>query len=134
MGVITVTVDKSLDLTINTAGEEIEYEEIRARIEAFYRGMVTKHVMWDFSHVKTFNLSAEEIERLAEFTSRMGKGSRRGGCNVIVTRRELIFGFSRMFAAYAEFSESDQKNGIFPSREAAFKWIAQQDGLRVVKK
>jgi len=93
MVTIKIITDKTLDITINTAHEEIGYRDIIEQIDRFYKGHITRNVIWDFTHTDKTNLSEEEIRQIALRTIRAGK-ARQNGCNAIVVRKGLQYGLA----------------------------------------
>jgi hypothetical protein len=125
MSGIKVTIDEKLDVTINTAEGRLVVKDIEDRIEAFYNGKVTKHVIWDFSGVE-LKLSSMDVKRIAIKTSSYGR-LRAGGFNALVVKKELEAGLTRMYAMYSELEKTKQKNMVFHCYEDALQWIISGD-------
>jgi hypothetical protein len=135
MGTITVSVDQEWDIAIYTLEGDITYSEIRDAIDQYYRGMLTRYTLWDFSAVVfEQELTSQEIQQLARQVSAAGD-VRRGGFDVIVVPSILKYGLARMYAAYTEYTQKDPevlRTLVFYTKDAALSWI--KDNVLVNRK
>jgi len=123
MGNITVTMDRDADITVFTAGGDVRAEDVKSAIHQFYKGTVTKNVLWDFCACDLSGISSADVRSIAEIP-RKHYDSRRGGRTAIVAAKDLSFGLSRMYEQYTEAQDMPFETRTFYSREDAMEWVA----------
>lgn len=119
---INHSLDKNLDLRINTCIDNISMPEIEKNIEEFYRGKPTKNVLWDMTNASINNLSTADVNKLASMVTDLGH-SRDGGKTAIVASQDLLFGFSRMFGSLSSSKNHIAEIQVFRKIEEAIAWI-----------
>ena len=128
MATISKTVNKELDITVYTVQGQAIYEEIRGEIDEYYRGALTKYVLWDFSEADSdMLLKPDEVRKLADQVSTEGK-TRRGGFDLLIVPDNLKYALARIFNAYSEILNNDNgalKTVIFRKNDDAYAWIRQ---------
>lgn len=115
-------VDKKLDLTINNCVDEISLKDIEDKIDQFYNGEPTLHVLWDFTQAILPSMSTEQVEILSYQVTEKGH-SRDGGKTAIVASQDLVFGLGRMFGSLSSSKNHIAEVRVFRSSEEAIAWI-----------
>lgn len=127
MGMISLTIDKEWNIALHVLRGDVDYTEIHAAIEQFYKGTLTRYTIWDFTDAVVDRLTIGDIQRLGSEVSTAGK-ARLYGADVLIVSNQLKFGFARIYAAYADLTHTDPaalKTGVVRSRDEAYAWIKQ---------
>ena len=128
MTAILQVVNKELDITVYTVQGVVGYEELRAEIEKYYRGPLTKYVLWSFTEPGVdVNLKPGELRKLAELVNTEGK-ARRGGSDLLIIPDTVKYSLASTYIAYTEILNSDKdalKTVIFRKNDDAYKWIRE---------
>ena len=122
LGEIKIIVDRTKDLTINTAIGKISKDDMAAAIQAYLPNNPTGKLLWNFLEADGSEISGREFHRLqmmvSDFPAALDKGK-----IALVASRDLGFGLSRLAQTYAEISEVRAEYGIFRSLEEDFVWL-----------
>lgn len=122
-----IHVEKSADLTIFRSRGKVTAGELEEAIRAFYEGVSSSLVLWDFSEADPSSLSAGEIRALAQLASSNSRRRTRGR-TAIVAPKAITYGLSRMYQANAEIAESSTQTQTFRTAEEAWSWLGFDKG------
>jgi len=122
MGHITSTLEAESDLTVVTVVGKVDAEQIASQIISFLAGEPTQLVLWDIREGSLVSLSSNDLQMIvkrgAQFADR-----RRGGRTAIVCSKDLDYGLSRMFQAFASLQHIPFEIDVFRNLEEAREWL-----------
>lgn len=122
MGSITTTFDTEKDLTVVKATGKMEANDFREWIATYYKGPVTRLLLWNITEADLSKLKAEEIQGGAILTKTLSN-ARREGKSAIVASDDLGYGIGRTLAAFYEIEDMPFTVRIFRTIEEAMKWL-----------
>ena|ERR1043165_1118465 len=122
MGHITSTLEAESDLTVITVVGKVDAEQIASQIISFLTGEPTQLVLWDIREGSLVSLSSNDLQMIvkrgAQFADR-----RKGGRTAIVCSKDLDYGLSRMFQAFASLQHIPFEIDVFRNLEEAREWL-----------
>lgn len=122
MGEIKTTIDRSRDLTVNTAKGVLKVEEILSATKGYLAENPTGKVLWDFLDADGSDISSAEIQKFFEILSTHPNVSKQRKVAFVVSR-DLGYGLLRMSEAYAKIESIPAEYHITPSLEEAIQWL-----------
>ena len=122
MGEIKTTIDRSRDLTINTASGLLVSEEILSATKGYLAEEPTEKVLWDFQAADGSGISCADIQNFYEILSKVPTISKQRKIAFVVTR-DLGHGLLRMSEAYAKIESIPAEYHITHSLEDAMRWL-----------
>ena len=122
MSKIETKIYKEKDLTIHTVSGSLTVQVVYDELDRYYAGPVTMHILWDVTRA---DLSSWETDQIVSLVKKVKEHShvRAGGKTAIVISKNLDFGISRMYQAYAEREKIDFEIGVFRDIEKAVLWL-----------
>ena len=129
MATISKDINKELNIAIYTVHGVAGYDDIRAEIDKYYSGPLTRYVIWDFSEKGTdVNLKPDEVRKLADAVCAQSK-ARRGCYDLLVIPNNMQYALVRIFIAYIEINnnqDGDLKTVMFHKTKDAYRWIHEE--------
>jgi len=122
LGEIKTIIERTKDLTINTATGKISIDDIAGAVRGYLPKKPTGKVLWNFLEADGSEISGREFHRLQLMVSEFPVASEKRKIAIVISR-DLGFGLSRIAQTYAEISEVLAEYGIFRSLEEAFAWL-----------
>jgi hypothetical protein len=124
--IITTTVDRAADLTVQVTRGPVTADEIEATIVAFYAGEVTRKILWDFREASFEQMTGEHVRGLVLLTQRFSH-LRPGGRTAMLFSSTLGFGLGRMFEGIRKATDgADLEHASFTSLDEAMAWLDQR--------
>ncbi len=114
--------DSKKNLTTITVTGSPTFKEIMASLKSFYEGTPTKNVLWNFTEAPIWEITSEEVEKLASFAPRFSE-SRQCAKTAIVAPDELTKALSQLFVLFGYKKESPIKVELFQTIEEGLDWI-----------
>jgi hypothetical protein len=126
MGTIETTYDLPKDLTIATASGQMSARDFREWTANYYRGTVTKLVLWDILDADLSGLHADDIMHDAKQTKELAN-MRIGGKTAIVSSNSLEYGMSRMLEAFYDLESVPFEVQVFHTLGDAKRWLGVKE-------
>ena len=127
---ITVSRKEELDVLIHTIEGIPVYTEISNAIDSYYKGVLTKYTIWDFSKTDpSTHLTSEETKKLGRQVN-LYAGRRPGGVDILVVPGILQYGLARIYQAYSAVMGKDDgklKAKIFRKYEDGLQFIRRNE-------
>jgi len=122
--------NKELDAAIYTIEGDVEYTEIRDAIDNYYRGMITKYTIWDYSKASPGkHLTGDDTRKIGLQVHALGK-ARPDGVDLIVVPGIVQYGIARIYYGYADMlSASKLKTHIYRNMKDALEFIRKNETL-----
>lgn len=123
MDVIHKRVDLQQQLTTFTLTGDIgDFRLVIDAINEFYKGDVTKLVLWDMTNADVNRISTQEVNKIADLP--LYKAERRmGGKNAIVAPDQLAYGLSRIYETVVGLQNQPFETRVFRNLEDACAWL-----------
>jgi len=122
MGKITKRVEPEKSLTIFTVSGEVSVEELAQAVDEFYKGSVTRKVLFDLTDSILDHLSSDDVLNFSR-APRYIPEQRIGGKTAVVAPSDLAFGLARMYEFSADPAEIPFVTKVFRTMEEARKWL-----------
>ena len=122
MAVVETQIDASASLTLHTAHGVMTKKDILHIVDNYYKGTVTKFILWNFVESEINQISAEDVWMLASLTKKYGT-SRPGGKTALVFARLVDYGIGRMFQMLSEMSDENVEFMPFSDMSSALEWL-----------
>ena len=122
MGEIVTKIDEALDLTIQTVSGEITAIEIIQKMEDYYKGKITRLLLWDFRDAKLDKISASDV-RMISHLSQKYIIRKTNGKTAMVFSSDLGFGFGRMYDNTQIVGDAEVTNNSFRDMDSALEWL-----------
>jgi hypothetical protein len=129
MGSIETNIDLEQELSVVSATGTLTAQEIREAIDAYYAGIWTRLIIWDFSSADLSRIKAEEVASLVQSTIRY-TDRRNDGRTALLLPSDLAFGMGRMFEMLADLQGDTPTNvqyRSFRDCSEAFAWLQGSD-------
>lgn len=123
MGTIETTFDIAKELTVVTATGKMQADDFREWTARYYRGTVTRLVLWNIVQADLSELKSDDIRNDAKHTKDLAD-IRRGGKTAIVSGNSLAYGLSRMLEAFYDLESVPFEVQVFHSMEKAMEWLS----------
>ena len=123
MGTIETTYDLTRDLTVVKATGKMEAADFRAWTARYYRGTITKLVLWDIVQADLSALKTDDIRDDAKQTKDLAD-IRKGGKTAIVSSNSLEYGLSRMLETFYDLERVPFEVQVFRTMDEAMEWLA----------
>ncbi len=123
---ISITKDRSKDLTRLTVTEEFVPSEMIDATEKFYATEPTQLAMWNLLEAKGNSFTSEDIDRIL-VVIRKYADKRIGGKTVLVVSSDYAYGMSRIHEAKAENTGIKIDYHVTRSVSRALKWLGIED-------
>lgn len=123
MGTIETTYDLTRDLTVVKATGKMEAADFRVWTAQYYRGTITKLVLWDIAQADLSALKTDDIRDDAKQTKDLAD-IRKGGKTAIVSSNSLEYGLSRMLEAFYDLERVPFEVQVFRTMDEAMEWLA----------
>ena len=124
MGEIKTVVDRSNDLTINTATGKITIDDIINAARGYLSKSPTSRVLWNFLQADGSEISSDEFQRLQRVVSGLPAASMKRKIAVVVSR-EVGYGLSRVSQACAQIPGVQAEYHIVYSLDEAMAWLKE---------
>ena len=115
--------DPTINLTTVICTGEISFDEIMYTMIRYYQGIdgpPTKMVLWDLSRASAENISANELEEIAQLRLDNDK-QMTSGKTAVVAPSDINFGLSRMFLS--KTVEARRYLRVFRTLDEAEEWL-----------
>lgn len=122
MGEIKTTIDRSRDLTTNTASGSVTMEDVLCAAKGYLAEEPTKKVLWDFQDADGSGISGADIRKFYETLSKHPTISKPRKIALVVSR-DLGHGLLRMSEAYAKIEAIPADYYLTHSLEEAMRWL-----------
>ena len=129
MGSIETNIDLQQELSVVSATGTLTAREIGEVIDAYYAGVWTRLILWDFSSADLSRIKTEEVASLVQSTLRYSD-RRKDGRTALLLPSDLAFGMGRMFEMLADLqgdSPTTVQYRSFRDRSEAFAWLQGSD-------
>ena len=126
MSVIETSINKDADLTIQTVTGKISAKEISNAIENYFKGVLTKLVLWDFTNADLSSIKSIEIQDIVDVTKKY-LNLRPVGKTAMVFSSDLGFGMGRMYGTKQEITKPDNISYMsFRDKGKALNWLQEK--------
>lgn len=115
-------IDQAKDLTVFTAKDDLNLDEIQEIIDVFHTDATTRNVLWDLSRIELWNLSGDDVERLAHSSSRL-QNPRKNVRTAIVAPDQFTNCLAQLFTLYGESVNIPIEVRVFKNLQEAMQWI-----------
>jgi hypothetical protein len=122
MAVVKTKIDSSASLTLHTVNGVITTAEILNVVDDYYKGTITKLILWNFFESDVNQISVEDVRMLARLTKKYCK-SRPGGKTALVFGRSVDYGVGRMFQILSGMSDDNVEFMPFSDMSSALEWL-----------
>ena len=122
MAIVETQIDSSASMTVHTVQGVITTKEILTVVDNYYKGTITKLILWNFLESELTPISAEDVRELASLTKKYCK-SRPGGKTALVFGRLADYGIGRMFQVLSEISDDNVEFMPFNDMSSAVEWL-----------
>ena len=119
---IETSVDIENNLTIFFARETLKAEDFGKAIQIFYENRSTKKVLWDLTRASIWDLSGDDVEKLALYAPRFEK-RRKGSKTAIVASDDFLNAMTRLFILFGESKQLPIDVKVFETQQEAMSWI-----------
>ena len=119
---VSQSIDEPRDLTIFTVKGELTFAGQMDAINAFYSGVPTANVLWDFRLMEGNRVSSEELAELFAFIED-NQWKRPKGKTALVAASDLDYGLSRVSETFALIKNLPWEIRAFRSFYMALDWI-----------
>ncbi len=127
MGKVKITIDRSKDLTINTATGALSVDEILSAAKGYLSGEPTGKVLWNLLDADGSDLSNVELQRLHQSLSKIPIVFSKRRKIAFAVSRDLGFELSRIARTYAKMASIPADYYIARSIEEAMSWLESQN-------
>ena len=122
MAEITTLIDSLGVLTKHTVHGTVTSDEIFDKVRDYYRGIITKLILWDFTNATITHISGEEIKILARLTKNYSH-FRPGGKTALVMKQSADYGMGRMFEICSSLHNEYIEFRSFTNMQDAMAWL-----------
>jgi hypothetical protein len=122
MADIDVAIDNEKDICTFTVSNDVQVQEIIAKIDEVYPRISTKFIIWDFTEASPAGITLDNIQEIA-FHAGKFIDIRQEGKTAIIGHKDIAYGLARMYEAVAENQELPYEYGAFRSVAAALQWF-----------
>jgi hypothetical protein len=126
VGIIETQYDLEKDLTVVKATGKMIADDFHNWTDQYYRGTVTKLVLWDIVQADLSELKTDDIRDDAKRTKGLADG-RSGGRTAIVTGNAFEYGMSRMLEAFYDLESVPFEVQAFHTIDEAMQWLGVKD-------
>jgi hypothetical protein len=123
MGEIKTTIDRSRDLTVNTATGALSIDEILSAVKGYLSGEPTGKVLWNLLEADGSDWSHVELQRLHQSLRKIPIVFSKRRKIALAVSRDLGFGLSRISRTYAKIASIPADYYIARSIEEAMSWL-----------
>ena len=123
MADIKTKIHEDIDLTIHKITGALTVEEACDELDRYYAaGRFTMRILWELTGADISSWQREHITRLI-YKVKEYSHLREGGKTALVLSRDLDFGISRMYQAYAAGERLEFEIEVFRDMEKAKEWL-----------
>lgn len=119
---IITKIYEDLDLTVQTVTGSPTVQDISDVLDRYYSGTVTKLILWDTTFADLSSWKSDEVISLARKV-KSHSHLRKGGKTAMVLNRDVDYGITRMYQAYAEIEKIDFELQTFRDMNDAKQWL-----------
>ena len=116
--------DEENKITIYTVSGKFLFDQIIDLIKKFYIDELTLNVIFDLTNADMSAITAGEIERIVEISSKYAH-LREGGKTAFISSSDLSYGLTRMYEVFAEIKNHPVTQGAFKNLDDAISWIIE---------
>ena len=121
---ITSQIDPVRNLTTFKVNGPLQFDEVMAAVRSFYAGEPTVNVLWDLNDISEISVTSDEVAAIVNYQPRY-EGKRQEGKTAMVSRKDVVYGLSRMFQIQSELKDIPNPVRVFHSMEEAYKWLEE---------
>lgn len=122
MARIETTIDVPAEITVHKVHGKVTFEEVRAKLHEYYKGPVTRLILWDCLEGDMSAITAADIRGMASLASEYSH-MRPNGKTALVLMNIGDFGDGRMLEAYASSNGNTIKIMPFRDMISAYAWL-----------
>jgi hypothetical protein len=122
MGRIDSSLEAANDLTVVTVVGEVDVGQVLSQIITLLTGEPTQLVLWDIRAGSLAGISRDELRMIVEEGAPYAD-RRRGGRTAVVCSKEVDYGISRMFQAFASLGRIPFEIEVFRDIRGAREWL-----------
>ncbi len=109
-------------LTIHRLEGQIDYQNLRDFVEAFFAEEPSRDLIWDLRDASLDKVHAHELEELAERVLELA-AARPGGRTATVFTADAGYGLGRLYETHHELRDSPIEYRAFRSMNDALAWL-----------
>jgi hypothetical protein len=122
MPYIETKIDHEKDLTIQAVIGPVSLQDACDALDRYYAGLFTKLILWDLTRAEISSYKTEHIIALVRKVKQYHH-LRKGGKTAMVISKDLDYGLTRIYQAYAETEGIAFEIRIFRDMEKAKEWL-----------
>lgn len=113
---------EDMDVTVHTVRGPLTVLKVCDELDRYYAGRFTMRILWDLTGA---DLSSWQRDHITRLICKVKEYShlRKGGKTAMVLSRDLDFGISRMYQAYASGENLEFEIEVFRDMEKAKQWL-----------